>query len=273
MKKTLYAAAIIVGLGAAGFVMANHSWGGYHWARTTATFNLKLGDNVNTVWDNYLRSASTDWNTVQGGFPQVITTSVVAGATNAKNCKAVPGTVQVCNSTYGNNGWLGIAQIWISGGHITQGTTKMNDTYFNTAKYNTPAWRNMVVCQEIAHTFGLDHQDEAFGNVNVGSCMDYTNAPAGGTVGGFDYGPSNEHPNLHDFEELATIYSHVDSTNTFSSASATNRGNAANAQSDEFANASEWGSTKGHDSNGRASTFERDLGNGDKLITHVIWVE
>ena len=46
----------------------------------------------------------------------------------------VSGTTQVCNSSYGNNGWLGLASINLTGGtHITQGSAKMNDTYFNTA--------------------------------------------------------------------------------------------------------------------------------------------
>ena len=30
-------------------LLANHSWGGYHWARTANPFNLKVGDNVNSA--------------------------------------------------------------------------------------------------------------------------------------------------------------------------------------------------------------------------------
>lgn len=106
--------------------------------------------------------ASADWSK-----STVLNTTVVAGSTNPKNCKGVSGRVEVCNSTYGNNGWLGIASISVTGGtHITQGTVKLNDTYFNTARYNTPAWRNLVTCQEVGHTFGLDHQDENFDNAN-----------------------------------------------------------------------------------------------------------
>ncbi len=256
-------------MGAAGLVSAYHSWGGYHWARTANPFTLRLGDNVNTAWDSYLATSSVDWNA-----STVLQTSVVAGGTNPKSCKAVAGTVQVCNSKYGNNGWLGLAQVWISGGtHIVQGTAKVNDTYFNTARYNTPAWRKLVMCQEVAHTFGLDHQDTIFGNYNLGTCMDYTNAPAGGIVGGFDYGPGNERPNLHDYEELSTIYTHLDSTNSYSKTSATSRGASALAQSEGFENASDWGMAVGKDGNGRDNVYERDLGNNNKLITHVFWVQ
>jgi hypothetical protein len=173
--------------------------------------------------------------------------------------------VEVCNAKYGQNGWLGIASIWANGDHITQGTTKMNDTYFNMAQYNTPAWRQFVMCQEVGHTFGLDHQDETFGNYNLGTCMDYTNAPAGGTVGGFNYGPSNEHPNTHDYDQLVTIYTHLDTTNT----SFQTVGHGAAAGNDS----SEWGRLIRTTNDGRTSLFERDFGGGNKMFTFVIWAD
>lgn len=180
---------------------ASHSWGNYHWARTANPFTLKLGDNVTSAWDSYLATASSDWSA-----SSVLNTMIVAGGTRPKNCRPTSGRVEVCNANYGNNGWLGLAQIWASGSHITQGVAKMNDTYFATATYNTPAWRRLVVCQEVAHTFGLDHQDENFGNGNLGTCMDYTSDPDGP--------PSNEHPNSHDYNQLEIIYAHLDSTTT-----------------------------------------------------------
>ena len=41
---------------------ANHSWGGYHWARTANPFTIKAGDNVDSSWDAYLDEAISDWN-------------------------------------------------------------------------------------------------------------------------------------------------------------------------------------------------------------------
>ncbi|MBI2030853.1 hypothetical protein HYT05_04495, partial [Candidatus Kaiserbacteria bacterium] len=135
---------------------ADHSWGGYHWARTANPLMLKLGDNLTSAWDPYLTVASADWSA-----SAVLDTAVVPGGTNAtkgrntpKNCLPTSGRVEVCNFKYGSTGWLGIASIWASGTHITQGTVKLNDTYYNTAKYNTPAWRQFVMCQEVGHTFG-----------------------------------------------------------------------------------------------------------------------
>ena len=207
--KVAVAAIAAVGLaaGAGSPVGATHAWGDYHWARTANPLTLKLGDNVNSVWDPYLVTTSSDWT--QSG---VLDTTIVKGSANPKNCRATAGMVQICNSTYGSNGWLGVAQIWVSGSHITQGTVKLNDTYFNTAKYNTSAWRNLVMCQEVGHTLGLNHQDEIFDNANLGSCMDYSNDPS-----------TNQHPNQHDYDELATIYAHLDSTTTVNASTVSSR--------------------------------------------------
>lgn len=256
--------------------LASHAWGTYHWARTANPFTLKLGDNVSASWDGYLVGASRDWSANPGvlypgaGIAKVLDTTVVSGSTNPRTCKATSGMVQVCNSKYGNTGWLGVAQIWVSGSHIVAGTVKVNDTYFNTPTYDKPAWRSMVMCQEIGHTLGLDHQDENFYNSNLGTCMDYTNSPA--RDDGFG---TNEHPNLHDYEELAIIYgSHTDSFNSFSSTVSTKPGAAFFAQSGNFEDLPEWGRAIRSDSRGKTSLFERDLGGkGDKVFTFVIWAD
>lgn len=232
--------------------LADHSWGNYHWARKANPFTLSLGDNVNGTWDPYLRQASTDWN---ASF--YLQTNVVAGRSNPRNCRPTSGRIEVCNAAYGSNGWLGIAQIWASGGHITQGVAKLNDTYFNTATYNSPAWRRLVMCQEVAHAFGLDHQDEAFNNPNLGSCMDYTNDPDGP--------PSNEHPNAHDFQQLETIYLHTDSSTTVAastSAAAQDGGNSP----------AEWGRAVAFTADGRGRVYVREAGRGQRIITFVLWV-
>lgn len=244
--------ALVVVLLASSSAGATHSWGGYHWARTENPFTLQLGDNVSSAWDSHLVTASADWT-----LSSVLDTTIVAGGTNPKPCKATRGRVQVCNSGYGNTGWLGVAQVWVSGSHITQGTVKVNDTYFNTPTYNTPAWKNLVMCQEVAHTLGLDHQDEAFNNPNLGSCMDYTSNPLGP--------PSNEHPNSHDYDQLATIYAHLDASTTLSASVAPSaRGS--------FDTPGEWGRLVSGSSNPHSvAAYERDLGAGEKVFTFVIW--
>ncbi|MBC9002951.1 MULTISPECIES: hypothetical protein [Micromonospora] len=124
---------------------------------------------------------------------------------------------------------------------------KLNDTYFNTAQYNTPAWRNLATCQGVGHTFGLDHQDENFNNANLGTCMDYTNDPS---------------TNQHDYDELVTMYSHVDSTSTVGSAPA----NASGGNSPES-----WGTLVSGSRADRHSTYVRHFADGTMVFTHVIW--
>ena len=240
-------AAITMSLLAPGLASANHSWGGYHWARTANPFTLQLGDNLTSNWKPFLATTSSDWSQ-----SSVLHTSVVAGSTRARPCKAKTGRVEVCATAYGNTGWLGVASISITGGvHITKGTVKLNDTYFNTAQYNTSAWRNLVMCQEVGHTFGLDHQDEDFNNANLDTCMDYTSNPA-----------SNQHPNAHDYEELEIIYAHLDPTTTVGLA--TPGGSSA-------ADAADWGQLVSSSQGGRLSTFVNDLGTGELIVTFVIW--
>jgi len=223
---------------------ANHSWNGYHWARTSNPFAVKLGDNVSGSWDSMLRTASSDWSK-----STVLDTSVVAGGTRPKSCRPTSGRVEVCSGSYGNTGWLGVAQIWVNGKHIVQGTVKNNDYYFGSSSYayNNTAEMQHVICQEIGHTFGLDHQSETGASLNT--CMDYYhNTSASDT--------KSTHPNQHDYDELSTIYSHLDSTATVG-ASAGFLPNAV----PSFAPA-----TRLND-----STFVDHLGRGRALVTYIVW--
>ena len=247
--------------------MANHSWGGYHWARTANPFTLKVGDAVNATWDPYLNEAIADWNP-----STVLNLTKVASTVNPKTCKAPAGQIVACNARYGNTGWLGIAGISITGGnHIASAYTKLNDTYFDTAQYNTPAWRRLVTCQEIAHDFGLDHQDETFANANLGSCMDYTDDPDGGAGGASSNDPSNEHPNSHDFTQLESIYAHLDSSTTVSAALPATVPPAM--RNIVLSSVEQFGPVVKVVKNGPglATYHEQDFGHGNKVVTHVFW--
>jgi len=201
-RRTLVAvgAAVLVGAFAAA-ASAHHSWGTYHWGRTANPFTLTAIDTTSSGWTTYVNTALGDWNS-----SSVLNVSKTTG-TSKRRCAAVSGKIVVCNNTYGNNGWLGVATIWTASGgtHIAQATTKFNDTYFNSPTYNTPAYRQFVACQEIGHDFGLDHQDENFSNANLGTCMDYTSNPS-----------SNQHPNQGDYDQLVCIYDASKSGSTLS---------------------------------------------------------
>ncbi len=231
---------------------ATHSWGGYHWARTSNPFVVQLGNNLSNNWQAQFSTAMTDWSA-----SDVLNTVIAPNAAKPnRTCRATLGRVEVCNSKYGSNGWLGLAQIWITAdGHITQGTTKMNDTYFNTAAYNNTAEKNHVMCQEIGHTVGLGHQDET--GAALGTCMDYSS----------DIG--SQHPNAHDYEELDIIYAHLDSSTTLASTTAS----AAELDTADHDNRQNMGRRVFRSGNGRLELYQLDFQDGSSLLSSVYLAE
>lgn len=255
---------------------ANHSWNGYHWATTGHGLDATVVRSITSQWNTSVNGSISDWN--KSRVLSLTAANGDVGDISRKRCEPIAGKARVCNAAYGQRQWLGLATIWISDStHISQAVTQLNDSYFDMARYNTPAWRALVACQEVGHDWGLDHQDETFSNVNLGTCMDYTNAPEGGVYNGFDYGPDNEHPNAHDYDELETIYNHDDGFTT--AAAATNFGVRQVGKSPPISPSSEpagvspaeWGRAIRTDALGRPNLFEKDLGNGQKRLTHVLW--
>lgn len=271
MRKRLFpmllaAVLLLIVAAAPALVRADHSWGNYHWARASNPISLELGDNVDSSWDSYLSAATGDWDQ-----SRVLDLAVAQGQAKGK-CRPTEGRIEVCNDTYGNNGWLGVAQIWASGDHIVQATTKVNDTYFLTPTYDTPEWRQMVMCQEIGHDFGLAHQDENFDNANLGTCMDYTSDPS-----------TNQHPNNHDYQQLEEMYAHLDGGDGGGGGGGNgncppsgnkpgcNNNGVFGPGSGELQSQREWGQLVRAE--GRTAIYERDFGNGNRVFTFVIWAE
>jgi hypothetical protein len=244
---------------------ADHSWGNYHWARTSNPFTLEIINSTTGDWDNYVNVAVSDWNN-----SAVINFNQTEGSTSSKDrrqCRGGAGTVRICNLAYGNNGWLGIAGISLdSQGHITTGYTKLNDTYFSPGSYyDTAAWRQSVTCQEIGHDLGLDHQDEDFNNASLKSCMDYQDPPW-------------PNPNAHDYAQLGSVYAHLDSYNSYAGGgSGGGGGGGCNAPPGKGCNkagpgnngAIGWGMSIGR--RGQKETFMRIDPNGTRHVTFVTW--
>ena len=258
---------------------ATHWWNKFHWSHV-APLQIRLGDNVTAIWDPYLRSAAVDWTRA---VP--IDAVVVAGQSDRATCQPRYGRIEVCNARYGATDWVGIGNVWSSNGHVVQGTVQLNDDYFAQARYNTPGWRRLVMCQEIGHVFGLDHQDVAFTNVNLGTCMDYTRDPAG--TAGTNGTRSNQRPNGHDYNQLTAIYTHRDASQlsttrvTGTSAAAATapedkpppgeRGRRLGQAVDKSPKA--WGRVASTDRHGRPRVYVKDLGSGDQVATFVIWAD
>lgn len=245
-------AAVLMLLGLSATASASHAWGTYHWPRAANPFTITLADNAATSWDGFLTKSSADWT-----LSSVLDTTIVPGSANPRRCRPSLGIVQVCNYAYGANGWLGLAQIWINGSHITKGSVKVNDTYFVMPKYKNKSEKRHVMCQEIGHTFGLDHQDTSGASLNT--CMDYyKNQRASDT--------QSTRPNTHDYNQLVSIYSHFDLISPVSDPSAEFDNLDWNAQA-------EWGNLAQTSDNGQSSLYVRDLGNGNKVLTYVDWAK
>ena len=84
--------------------------------------------------------------------------------------------------------------------------------------------------------------------------MDYSNDPL-----------PNQHPNQHDFDQLAAIYAHVDSFNTTVGQSVLGSANG------DLNSRSEWG--REIKNNGHIAVYERALQNGNNVVTFVVWAQ
>ncbi len=249
-------------------VLAEHSWGDYHWARTDASiaFDLTVVNSTTDDWDNLVSYAMTDW-TASSAVNLIEDTGGSTSSRVRRKCKGPEGKIRICNLAYGFNGWLGIAGISIDpNGHITTGYTKLNDSYLNNSAYF--GWRQSVACQELGHNLGLDHQDETFDNVTLESCMDYQDPPYAS-------------PNNHDYDQLESIYDHEDSYDSFVSDGGNDGGGTGcNAPPGKGCNKSGlpqnnrdigWGVSLGR--RGNFETFMRIDPDGTRHVTHVIWAE
>jgi len=116
----------------------------------------------------------------------------------------------------------------------------VNDSYFDSTSYDYTAERH-VMCQEVGHGYGLDHQDESGADLNT--CMDYSSRL------------DNPHPNAHDYQQLETIYnSHFDSGSavTFSP---TATAPLKVSRSDRI----------------HSTEIVADYGRGFRIVTHITW--
>lgn len=265
-KYSIAGLAAVIAAGMALSASADHSWGDYHWARTTNSFDLTIINSTTAEWDGYVSDAIADWSQSQV-LNMVEDPNGSTSTRDRRKCNGGDGTVRICNLAYGNNGWLGIAGISLdSNGHITTGYTKLNDTYYSPGSYyDNPEWRLSVTCQELGHNVGLDHQDEDFNNTSLETCMDYQDPPWPTT-------------NAHDFEQLETIYGHVDSYDSYANDGGGNGGgggSGCNAPPGKGCNkagpngAVGWGASLGR--RGNAETFIRIDADGTMHLTHVTW--
>ena len=173
MKKILAIIAVVaLSLVMFGVAAADHSWNGFHWASDTLAPTVK-NKTTSSLYD--VPAGIAEWSALGTPIQPVLT--------DAKR-----GNITV--SEAGSRSWLGLARVFVEGGHITKGEVKLNTNLL--VGYGAAA-ADHVLCQELGHVLGLNHVDGA-------SCMN----SALSTLGDFTS------PNAHDAEQLVLAYDHED---------------------------------------------------------------
>lgn len=196
MHRTRSLAAILVGVAlfaVAGSAGANHGKS-YHWARSANPATLRVVDSVVGEWDPYLVQVVADWH--GSSVIDLVTEPGADSILDRTTCSPIAGTIRVCNAHYPHHPeWVGYATSYIQDGHIIQATAQLNDVLFATPDYNDPNAKRHVMCQEVGHTFGLGH------TYFEPTCMDDKHGMKD---------PAFVDPGPHDFEQLVTLYTHLD---------------------------------------------------------------
>lgn len=243
--------------------IADNTWGNYHWGREDdGEFELVINNHMTADYDQFFEEVLDDWE--DSGVLEFEDVDKPDDSYSRYDCAAHEGQITVCNYEYGFYGWVGLAGIWIDKhNHIVAGYTLMNDSYLNLPLYQELGWKKGVLCQELGHDFGLDHQDESFGNDPLFTCMDYQR----------ELHPT---PNQHDYDVLAAMYDHEDAYDSFMGED--DDGDHDHDQDDDDAvgadigmDSTVWGTSLGRE--GDAEVFLRAYPDGSKVLTHVLWAK
>ncbi len=175
---------------------AHHTWVNYHWPRPANPVVLpyKVSIANPTTWGTLVNKVTYEWGNVYQYKP---------GTLDAFNFKAVSAgqkfTIDIAD--FGANGWFGASTINVSPatGHIISAAVQINDFYFK-GTYNTARARDHVLCQEVGHVLGLEHNrlPQIFGASCMNDDASTLNLPRFRT------------PNYHDADQINSNYSHLD---------------------------------------------------------------
>ncbi len=125
-------------------VASAHQWSNFHWNRYGSSVTILVRNTAQ--YRTEASQAINDWNnnTILD-IPQVDYHT----------------DISVFDGNYGDTGWAGLAEISYSSnnGHLTHGHARLNYYYPSSSTF-----KQGIFCQEIGHTFGLDH-------ANDGGCM------------------------------------------------------------------------------------------------------
>ena len=172
MKRVLLLVLVLLAIPTA--VLAAHAWASYHWQSDSLSPTVK-DRTKSSLYD--VSAGVAEWSGLRSPIQPVLSNRGVI-------------TVKEAGSAF----WLGLARIFIDeDGHITKGEVLLNTKLLE--GYGAAA-ADHVLCQELGHVLGLNHQRDA-----LDSCMN-DKAPLGSATS----------PNGHDGEQLTIIYDHEDVT-------------------------------------------------------------
>jgi predicted Zn-dependent protease len=182
VKRLALLTLVVALLGLTPTASANH-YIGYHWRRAANPKIVDVQQSLQAAWVNPVAAAVADWNksSVIGMAASPAPSSTAAAR---QRCAWIRGAVHLCSGNYGNTGWVGLTNYAVSGRHIIGVRIRLNTPYIPVR------YRQMVACHELGHALGLAHRAQST------SCM--------------KQGVTREHPDQHDYGELATIYQHLD---------------------------------------------------------------
>ena len=100
-RNSLYSSILIVlaTVGLATSSLADHSWGPYHWARTTQSFDLTIINSTTSDWDVFVSDAVSDWS-ASGKLNMIEDTGGDTSKKTRRRCQGGTGTVRYVSATW-----------------------------------------------------------------------------------------------------------------------------------------------------------------------------
>lgn len=177
MRKRMLAAALLLGMTAGTALQAGHYWycgsSVYHYPWLNIYYRNNATNNAPKAYRNIFQSELGGWD----------------GPTCLSFTNTTP-DLTMNAAFYGSTGWLGLATLdSLSGCHVIDASALLNRSYLDSSSYSTTNVSH-VACQEIGHTFGLNHNQGA-----SNTCMNDTILSA-------------PYPNQHDFDSIRALYAH-----------------------------------------------------------------
>ncbi len=177
MRKRLLASALLLGMTFGTALQASHYWycgsSAYHYPWLNIYYKNNATNSAPKAYKNILQSELGGWDSA-----------------TCLNFTSTTPDLTMNAAFYGSTGWLGLATLdSLSGCHVIKASSLLNRSYLDSSSYSSTNVSH-VACQEIGHTFGLNHNQSS-----TTTCMNDTILTA-------------PYPNQHDIDAIRSLYAH-----------------------------------------------------------------